>query len=191
MALINKTILLASQSPRRSQLLREAGFKFVVRPTDTPEDFPDTLPVREVAPYLAEKKARAALAVLEEDMVILAADSVVILGNSLFNKPTDREEAVAMLRQLSGQTHTVVTGVCLCTKEKSVVFAGVSEVTFAALTMPEIDYYLDTFQPYDKAGSYGIQEWIGLCKISRIEGTYSNVMGLPMDLVYQHLLEFN
>ena len=124
-------------------------------------------------------------------MVILAADSVVILGNSLFNKPTDREEAVAMLRQLSGQTHTVVTGVCLCTKEKSVVFAGVSEVTFAALTMPEIDYYLDTFQPYDKAGSYGIQEWIGLCKISRIEGTYSNVMGLPMDLVYQHLLEFN
>lgn len=187
---IDKTILLASQSPRRSQLLREAGFQFIVRPTDAPEDFPIDMPVMEVAPFLAEKKAKAALAFFEEEMVILAADSVVILNDTIFNKPKDREEAVHMLQQLSGQTHTVVTGVCLQTMEKSVVFSGISRVTFEPLSDTEIDYYLDTYRPYDKAGAYGIQEWIGLCKISRIEGTYSNVMGLPMDLVYQYLQNF-
>lgn len=184
------TLVLASQSPRRSQLLRDAGFTFEVRPTDIPEDFPPTLPPFEVAPYLARKKAHAALSRSNPEEIILASDSVVILDDQIFNKPTSPESARAMLQQLSGNTHTVVTGVCLVSRKKEHVFSGISTVTFDTLTDTEITYYLDTFKPYDKAGAYGIQEWIGLCKISKIEGTYSNVMGLPMDLVYKALQAF-
>jgi septum formation protein len=183
-------IILASQSPRRKQLLQDAGFHFEVRPTDIPEDFPADMPPFEVAPFLAQKKAHAARHFIRQDELVLASDSVVILDGIIFNKPENPDEARNMLRRLSGNTHTVVTGVCLLSKDKEQVFSGVSQVSFDPLSEEEISFYLDTFQPYDKAGAYGIQEWIGLCKISRIEGTYSNVMGLPMDLVYKALQNF-
>jgi len=187
----DKTILLASKSPRRRQLLELAGIPFELRSQDVAEDFPETMPAEEVAPYLAQKKARAAAHLLENDrQILLTADSVVILDGRIFNKPADRGEAQSMLRQLSGRRHTVITGVCLRSLSKEEVLSGVSQVYFNTLTNEEIDFYIDQYQPFDKAGSYAIQEWIGLCKIQRIEGTYANIMGLPVDLVYEALGRF-
>jgi septum formation protein len=183
-------LILASKSPRRSQLLREAGFDFTVQTFDTDESFSPETPVEEVAPLLAQRKARAAAHLIQDDEIILAADSVVILDGVIYNKPEDHADAVRMLRLLSGRQHTVVTGVCLLNKEKEDVFAGVTQVWFGTLNDEEIEYYIRQHQPFDKAGAYGAQDWIGHCKISRIEGTFQNVMGLPTDLVYQHLKNF-
>lgn len=186
-----RRLILASQSPRRSAILREAGFEFEVRPTDIDESFPADMPVDEVAPYLARLKAQAASQWLADNNdVVLASDCVVILDDTIFNKPLDYDDAVYILKRLSGNMHRVVTGVCLLSLEKERVFAGESKVYFEPLSDSEIHYYIQRCQPYDKAGAYAIQEWIGLCKISRIEGAYSNIMGLPMDLVYRELLEF-
>ena len=190
MDILNKKIILASKSPRRRFLLEEAGFTFEVKTKSVEETYPDDLPVDEVAAFLAEKKAKAAAEFLEANSILLTADSVVILGNTIYGKPKDKADAQGILRALSGSMHRVITGVCLLSKEKSVTFSGVSKVYMEALTNEEIDYYIDRFQPYDKAGAYAIQEWIGLCKISKIEGTYANIMGLPVDLVYKHLEEF-
>jgi septum formation protein len=188
--LFNRPLILASKSPRRSQLLREAGFEFSVQAFDTDESFDPDMPVMEVAVHLAQRKARAAAHLIQDREVILSADSVVILDGKIFNKPENYAEAVAMLRALSGNRHTVVTGVCLLDKTREAVFSGVTEVYFAALTDAEINYYIEKHQPYDKAGSYGAQEWIGHCKIARMEGTFTNVMGLPVDLVYAALQTF-
>lgn len=189
MLAFHKNLILASQSPRRSQLLRQAGFTFTIQTKPIDESFPANMPVTEVAPYLAREKALAAKDFLQgADDILLTADSVVILGGRIFNKPADAVEAKIMLQALSGQTHEVITGVCLLSKTTERVFAGHSKVTIEPLADTEIDYYIDTCQPFDKAGSYAIQEWIGLCKISKIEGTYANIMGLPMDLVYRELL---
>ncbi len=185
-----RPLILASKSPRRSQLLREAGFDFTVQTFDVDESFSDSMPVEEVAPWLAEQKAQAAAYLIQDREIILAADSVVILDNVIYNKPTDYADAFRMIRLLSGRQHTVVTGVCLLAKERERTFAGVTKVWFAELTDTEIDYYIRTCQPFDKAGSYGAQDWIGHCKITRIEGTFQNVMGLPVDLVYRELMEF-
>jgi septum formation protein len=189
---LQRKIILASQSPRRKQLLQDAGFEhIVIRPLDVDESFSDQMPVDEVAPYLAHKKALAGKHLLQEsDEVLLTADSVVILGDKIYNKPADYVEARYMLEQLSGQAHRVITGVCLCSLEKEKVMAVESKVFMADLTSEEIDYYVNKYQPYDKAGSYAIQEWIGLCKITHIEGTFTNIMGLPVHLVYQELLQF-
>lgn len=187
----DKRLILGSKSPRRAHLLREAGFSFVIRPKDVEESYPDTLPPEEVATFLAQKKARAMLEFLEtEGDILLTADSIVLLGDEIFGKPTDREDAARILRRLSGKRHRVITGVCLRSQEKELLFAGESVVYFEPLSEEEITYYIDHFQPYDKAGAYAIQEWIGLCKISKIEGTYANIMGLPVDLVYERLKEF-
>ncbi len=184
-------IILASKSPRRSQLLEAAGIKFRVQPLELSEDFPDDLPVRDVARYIAEQKGEAARNLLTNDEeVVLTADSVVILDNQIFEKPADYTDAVRMLTQLSGRSHTVITGVCFISKHKKILTQGESTVYFHPLTRDEIDYYVRTFRPYDKAGAYAIQEWIGLCKIAKIEGTYSNIMGLPVDIVYSTLQEF-
>lgn len=183
-------LILASQSPRRRQLLAEAGFQFSIRTYDVEESYPPDMPVEEVAVFLARKKAGAGVADLDDREVLLTADSVVILDGEIFGKPVDYDDAFRMLRRLSGRTHTVVTGVCLTSKTKQSSFAGVSRVTFATLNDAEIDFYLKEYQPYDKAGSYGVQDWIGLCKVVRIEGTYANVMGLPVDLVYEALRGF-
>lgn len=190
MKTLQQKIVLASKSPRRRQLLEQAGFRFEVKTQDTPEDYPESLPVEEVASYLAEKKAMASAGLIEEGEVLLTADSVVILDGKIYEKPQDRADAQRILRELSGRKHRVITGVCLMDKRQKRVFSGVSDVQFESLTEEEIAHYVDTCEPYDKAGSYAIQEWIGLCKISKIEGTYANIMGLPVDLVYQELQAF-
>ena len=127
---------------------------------------------------------------IKEEEIILAADSIVIQDGIIYGKPKDRADAQHILKRLSGNKHQVITGVCLLSAKKELNFSGISNVYFEALSTAEIDYYIDTFQPYDKAGAYAIQEWIGLCKIAKIEGTYTNIMGLPVDLVYKHLLDF-
>lgn len=185
-----RPLILASQSPRRSQLLREAGFDFSVQICDIDESFPPEMPVEEVAPWLAQRKAQAAAHLILDREIILAADSVVILDGVIYNKPLDFDDAFRMIRLLSGRQHTVITGVCLLAKEKEQVFSGVTKVWFADMSDEEIRYYIDTCKPFDKAGGYGVQEWIGHCKITRIEGTFPNVMGLPVDLVYAALQGF-
>ena len=187
---LEKKIILASKSPRRSQLLKAAGFQFEVKALEVDESFSDDLKKEEVAEHLAIRKAEAAKSFLKGEDIILAADSIVLLNGIIYGKPKDRSDAQNILRALSGQKHQVITGVCLLSKDKQVSFSGVSDVYMRSLSAAEIDYYIDHFQPYDKAGAYAIQEWIGLCKIERIEGTYSNIMGLPVELVYRHLEAF-
>jgi septum formation protein len=186
----NYRIILASKSPRRSHLLREAGLPFIIKANDVEENYPADLPAEEVPVFLAKKKARAALGFLDKpNDIILAADSEVILGNRIFGKPQNAGAAREMLSALSGKTHRVVSGVCLLTKEKEIAFGDLTTVQFATLSEEEINYYIENFQPFDKAGAYAIQEWIGLCKIKKIEGTYANVMGLPVQGVWDALEE--
>ena len=180
-------IVLASKSPRRSQLLEQAGFQFIIRSTDTNEDFDPAMPALEVSEHLAVRKAGAARPFLSEGDVILAADSLVLQGDIIYEKPKDKADAQRMLRAISGTVHTVTTGVCLLSAKEQRRFTGISQVHVAAMSEAEIDFYIEQYQPYDKAGGYGIQEWVGLCKIHRIDGTYPNIMGLPVDLVYHHL----
>lgn len=187
----SKVIVLASKSPRRAQLLREAGFNFRIHQMDVNEDFSSEMPVEEVAAFLADKKSSAAnLDIINENEILLTADSVVVINNQILNKPAGKEEAFDMLQQLSDKTHIVYTGVCLRNREKKVVFSNQTNVTFGAMSDLEINYYIDQFNPMDKAGSYGIQEWIGYCKIRKIEGEYANVMGLPIYAIYEELLKF-
>lgn len=187
--MLKRPIILASKSPRRSQLLSQAGFQFIIKTKNTEENYSKELPAELVPIYLAEKKAVACKEFLQGNEIILAADTIVIQEGIIYEKPLDRQDAIRILKQLSGNSHEVITGVCLLSKEKKVTFSGHSKVFLNPLSKSEIDYYIDTFQPYDKAGAYGIQEWIGLCKIHKIEGTYANIMGLPVDLVYQNLME--
>ena len=187
----SKVIVLASKSPRRAQLLRDAGLNFRIHQMDVNEDFSSNMPVAEVAAYLADKKASAAsLDIMNENEILLTADSVVVIDNQILNKPANKEEAYEMLQLLSDQTHIVYTGVCLRNMDKKVVFSNQTNVTFGTLSDHEINYYIDQFNPLDKAGSYGIQEWIGFCKIRKIDGEYSNVMGLPVYAIYEELLKF-
>ena len=187
----SKVIVLASKSPRRAQLLRDAGFNFRIHQMDVNEDFSSDMPVAEVAAYLADKKANAAdLDIMNENEILLTADSVVVINNQILNKPGSKKEAYEMLQLLSDKTHIVYTGVCLRNMDKKVVFSNQTNVTFGTLSDHEINYYIDQFNPMDKAGSYGIQEWIGFCKIRKIEGEYANVMGLPVYAIYEELLKF-
>lgn len=187
----SKVIVLASKSPRRAQLLRDAGFNFRIHQMDVNEDFSSDMPVEEVAAYLADKKATAAsLDILNSNEILLTADSVVVINNQILNKPGSKEEAYEMLQLLSDQTHIVYTGVCLRNTDKKVVFSNQTSVTFGTLSDHEISYYIEQFNPMDKAGSYGIQEWIGFCKVRKIEGEYANVMGLPVYAIYEALLKF-
>ena len=185
-------IILASQSPRRSQLLRESGFEhFVTRPMDVDETPPPQYPTEKLGEYLAEKKAEAARPLLGVDgNVILAADTTVVLKGKLYEKPLDFEDARRILRNLSGNMHEVITGVCLLSATRKKVFSDVSKVYFDALTDAEIDFYVEKCQPFDKAGAYGVQEWLGHCKIRKIAGSYSNIMGLPTRKVFLELMKF-
>jgi len=187
---LERNIILASTSPRRSQLLKEAGFQFEVKTKDVEETYPPELPIDEVAGFLARKKATAAQDFIQNDEIIIAADSVVILDGVIYGKPRDYDDAFQMLRKLSGQLHRVITGVCLLSSSNEKVFSAESRVQIEAMSDAEIDFYVQKYKPYDKAGSYAVQEWIGLCKISRIEGTFTNIMGLPVDLVYRELMDF-
>ena len=184
-------VLLASKSPRRQDLLREAGIAFSLINVDVEEDFSAEMDVRDVPEYLARKKAEAARPLILPDHVILAADSVVILDNEIYNKAETRSEAIDMISRLAGQKHLVITGVYLCDEKKSLGFAEHTHVWIEAMSFDEIEYYVDTQKPFDKAGAYGIQDWIGWTKVSRIEGSYANVMGLPVHQVYRELMNWN
>ncbi|HRG34085.1 MAG TPA: Maf family protein [Saprospiraceae bacterium] len=186
-----RKLILASSSPRRKQLLEEAGFWFDVRPIDIDETFPNDMALESVASYIAEKKANAAQNFIQENEILLTADSVVVLGDKIFNKPLDFNDAYRMLAHLSGKTHIVYTGVCLRDQKQELIFTGKSKVSFRELNDSEVRWYINKYKPYDKAGSYAVQEWIGLCKISDIEGSYANIMGLPTDLVYEALRNFD
>ena len=177
---------MASGSPRRQYLLKEAGFTFTVEKSDVEESFPAELPVEDVARYLAEKKAEYFRPGIHEE-IVLTADTVVVLDGRILNKPQDRADAIRMLTLLSGKTHRVITGVSIVSKEKEDSFDDTTEVTFKKLSQQEIEFYVDTYEPYDKAGAYGAQDWIGMVAVEKIIGSYFNVMGLPIHKVYQHL----
>jgi septum formation protein len=183
-------IVLASGSPRRQQFLKELDANFEVRLKEVDEIYPDTLQGSDITDYLAQLKAAALEETLTDDEILITSDTIVWHENKALGKPTDYEDAFEMLRSLSGKTHEVITSVCIKNAGKSETFNDTTRVTFNALTDAEIKYYLDNYRPYDKAGSYGIQEWIGLVAIARIEGSYATVVGLPVDKVYQHLSRF-
>ena len=189
--ILSRPLILASKSPRRSQLLAQAGFEFTIQTKEVEETYPKDLAVHKVPVFLAEKKAMACKDFIKKEEIILAADTVVILEDKIYGKPKNFDDAVRILQTLSGTIHQVITGVCLLTKDQKITFSGHSSVHFEPITEEEILYYIEKYQPYDKAGAYAIQEWIGLCKIAKIEGTYTNIMGLPMDLVYKHLQKFD
>lgn len=184
--MIQRPLILASSSPRRQYLMKEAGFAFTVEKPDVEESFPAEMPVEQVAKYLASKKAEFFRPQIHNEIVV-TADTVVILEGKIMNKPVDRNEAIDMLSQLSGKTHLVMTGVCIIAKEKEESFDDTTEVTFQSLSNKEIEYYVDNYKPFDKAGAYGAQDWIGMVAIQKITGSYFNVMGLPIHKVYQHL----
>lgn len=183
-------IVLASGSPRRQQFLRELDADFEIRLKEVDEIYPDTLQGAEITDYLAELKAAALTESLSDDEILITSDTIVWHENKALGKPKNKDDAFAMIKSLSGKTHEVITSVCIRNAGNSETFNETTRVTFNSLSDDEINYYLDKYQPYDKAGSYGIQEWIGLVAIAKIEGSYANVVGLPVDKVYQHLLKF-
>lgn len=183
-------VILASKSPRRQALLKGLDIDFSVMSREVDESYPEGLDQNEIATFLADKKSEAFSDELRDDHTILiTADTIVWHNNHVLNKPVDREDAVRMLRKLSGSMHEVVTGVCIRTNRKKILFHANSFVHFKKLSDYEIEYYLDHYKPYDKAGSYGVQEWIGYIGITHIEGSYFNVMGLPIQMVYEKLGE--
>jgi septum formation protein len=219
-----RKLVLASSSPRRQYLMRELGYSFDVEKPDVDEDFPADLPVEQVAKYLASKKAEFFRLRVQEE-ILITADTVVIINKRILNKPRDREEAIAMLSELAGATHTVMTGVCILSKEKEDSFEETTRVTFKKLTRREIESYIDHYKPFDKAGSYGAQDCLpagmnpcsaeeinfltrvhkfhlientitpsqqgeGIVMIEKIDGSYFNVMGLPIHLVHTHLSKY-
>ncbi|WP_353133257.1 Maf family nucleotide pyrophosphatase [Pseudopedobacter sp.] len=181
-------IYLASKSPRRQELLKLMGLEYTLYIKDIDESYPESLRANEVAEYIAKKKANA-FAVSEEG-VIVTADTVVVVDNEILGKPLDADDASAMLRKLSGRKHEVITGVCIVSKEHQVSFSEVTEVHFRTLQDTEIDYYIKNYKPFDKAGAYGIQEWIGVTAITGIVGSYTNVVGLPTEKLYEGLKDF-
>jgi septum formation protein len=182
-------LVLGSGSPRRQELLTSAGFDFEVVVLDIPEDIPAELEVDKVAAYLARLKSDA-YRIQRPASIILTADTTVVLKGQLLGKPQDSMEAIDMLKQLSGQQHQVITGVCIRYKDQIDSFSVTTEVHFDELSLEEITYYVDTYKPFDKAGAYGIQEWIGQIGIRSINGSYYNVVGLPVRSIYQHMKLF-
>lgn len=186
-----KRILLASKSPRRQYLLKELGIDFeVVDNFQDDESYPEELPIEEIPVFLAKKKADNYNELLDDDCILITADTIVWCNNRVMNKPGSYDEAYQMLYSLSDNKHTVITGVCLRSAEKETTFIATTDVFFTKLSDGEIEYYLMKFKPFDKAGAYGIQEWIGYIGIEKIEGSYFNVMGLPVQKVYTELKKF-
>ena len=184
-------IILSSNSPRRKELLAGLNLDFEVHVIDgVDESYPSSLPVMEIAEYIAVKKAQAYKEELHGNSLVITADTVVVLGNKILGKPKSLDDACAMLGELSGQTHKVVTGVCLTSVNKQEHFSVITDVTFKALSEDEINYYVNHYKPLDKAGAYGIQEWIGYIGVTSISGSYFNVMGLPVQRIYEELNKF-
>lgn len=180
-------IVLASQSPRRKQLLEWAEIPFEIIVKETDESYPENMPVAEVPVYIARNKALAIKDTVKADRQILAADTIVVLENEIIGKPKNRQDAVEILAKLSGRKHQVITGVVILMKGKEIAFSDTTEVMFHSLTTGQISFYVDKYKPYDKAGAYAIQEWIGVVGIRNINGDFYNVMGLPVSRVVQAL----
>ncbi len=191
MKISNYKVLLGSNSPRREELLSGIDIDFEVKVLpDIDESYPDNLPSEEIAEYVAALKAKAYLTSLQEDELLLTADTIVLLDGKVLGKPIDKEDAKEMLRALSGKTHRVITGVCLTSIKKQISFSATSEVEFGELSNQEIEYYVENYSPMDKAGAYGVQEWIGYIAVKHINGSYYNIMGLPIQRVYRELIKF-
>lgn len=181
-------VILASNSPRRKELLSGLGLEYEVKVMPgIDETYPDTLPTEEVPVYIAREKAEAYRKSIAEDELIITADTVVCIDGEVLGKPADEAEAYAMLRKLAGRTHLVITGVCFTTAQFQKSFAAVTEVTFDKLTDEEISFYVEKYRPFDKAGAYGVQEWIGYVGVTGMNGSFYNVMGLPVQRLYQEL----
>ncbi len=183
----NYKLILASASPRRQQLMKDAGFTFEVRLKNVEEKYPQELHLENVPEYLSKVKASAFREELKADEVLITADTVVCIHDRILGKPADRKEAISMLQELSGNRHLVVTGVSVTTRTEQLSFSSRTDVFFKHLSNEEIEFYVDTYKPFDKAGAYGIQEWIGYIGIERIEGSFYNVMGLPIQRLYETL----
>ena len=187
------SFILASQSPRRKSLLEWAELPFEIIVSDSDENYPDTLPINEVPAFIAKNKALAVEQKVVNDFpslgthCIIAADTVVVLDQTIMGKPVDRDDAISSLIKLSGKTHEVISGVCLLYNGKTEMFSETTQVSFHELTKAQIEYYVDTYKPYDKAGGYAIQEWIGVVGIQSIQGDFYNVMGLPVSKLMQKI----
>ncbi len=186
--MVDYRVILASNSPRRKELLAGLGIPFDVRVIDgIDEHYPDDLPTKDIAAYISRKKATAYRQTMAADELIITADTIVVLGDEVMGKPKDEADAVLMLHKLSGHTHQVITGVTLTTVERQISFSVETDVTFKTLSDEEINYYVTTCHPLDKAGAYGIQEWIGYIGVTGLRGSYYNVMGLPVQRIYEML----
>ncbi len=184
-------VILGSNSPRRKELLAGLDFPYEIKIVpDVEETYPLHLQREEIPEYLSRLKASAYVELIGENDLVITADTIVWLEGKVFGKPADETEAMEMLRTLSGKTHEVITGVCLTTRQQQQVFHAVSRVKFADLDEEEIRYYIQKYKPYDKAGSYGVQEWIGYIGVESLEGSFYNVMGLPVRMLYSYLKEF-
>lgn len=186
----HKNIILASGSPRRQQFFKDMDIPFSIQLKEIEEVYPNHLKAEEITNYLAELKAKAFEDLLEENDILVTSDTLVWLDEIALGKPKDATDAFAMLQKLSNQTHEVITSVCLKSMAKTEVFHCITKVTFNFLSENAIYYYLENYEPFDKAGSYGIQDWIGLIGISKIEGSYTNVVGLPTELLFQKLITY-
>ena len=184
-----KNLILGSKSPRRKELLQQLGLTFTVRTKEVDEVWPQETPVGQIAEYLSTLKANAFEGELTPNEIVLCADTTVVVEGEVLNKPENFEHAQSMLQKLSGKTHQVISGICVKSHEKHVSQSCVTEVNMRDISREEIDYYINMFKPYDKAGSYGIQEWIGAVAITSIKGSYNNVVGLPTHLVKPMLIE--
>ena len=186
----NHKIILASGSPRRQQFLKELEIDFEIKLKEIEEIYPDHLKAEEITNFLAKLKASAFENELQDNEVLITSDTIVWLDNKALGKPIDASHALRMLTEMSGKTHKVITSVCIKSTKKEVVFYDETLVTFTDLSLDEIEFYLKNYTPFDKAGSYGIQEWIGLVAIEKIEGSYANVVGLPTHKLYKELMNF-
>ena len=187
---INHKIILASGSPRRQQFLKELELDFEIKLKEIEEIYPDHLQAEEITDFLSKLKASAFENELKDNEVLITSDTIVWLDNKALGKPIDASHALRMLTEMSGKTHKVITSVCLKSIKKEVVFHDETLVTFTDLSLDEIEFYLKNYKPFDKAGSYGIQEWIGLVAIEKIQGSYANVVGLPTHKLYKELMNF-
>lgn len=185
----NYQIILASNSPRRKQFLTDLGLTFTVKPAQINEEYPSRLKGKDIALYIAKQKA-SVFNNLAENEIVITCDTIVWIDNSALGKPENQEEAKQMLQQLSNKTHEVISAVCIKSAQKEELFFDTTQVTFNQLATDDILYYINQYKPFDKAGAYGIQEWIGLVGIEKINGSYTNVVGMPMEKLYKHLNQF-
>ena len=185
--LANYSIILASGSPRRQQFFKDLDLDFEIRLKDVEEIYPPELKAGEITNYLAELKAKAFEGEINDNEILITSDTIVWHKDKALGKPKDKEDAFAILKSLSNATHEVITSVCFKTKNKTELISEITKVTFNPLTDAVIDYYLEHYKPFDKAGAYGIQEWIGFIGVAKVEGSYTNVMGMPTDKVFEYL----